>query len=630
MAWNISVTTFTPRRAVEVGLQRRRGSSAITVLVYNERAVNLYKQLAWIFNNKMGADVDEFHMAYKLNWAWRMHLLLGPPPQPDFAYDADEIVKKIAFDLESDPLYQAALIQDERYEKARLEVEAKYSKPFELGDDPNGRDEREGVMRISPEAKLAHVAAIDFIESIAAAPDTLAELYAEVPETEAMVAALWSLGARISDDRLTEKAYEQKDGLAITFFSPYRQLADPTLRSRLQLKKGADGEDPVDRDLARFDEVVGVTTGNPAGAALVRFLQKKVLVEVYKNDPEDMTRLVRQFGPMDWRLVDTQSLYWATRALILSQEADSSFENDKTNVTRIVLFSLQNMARRNKLFFDPHPDLFKGDYSEPMYASYLNFTPDPAFIEYMHRAYLKFAPRFDPQQRKEAGVGRLFSSGHINFLREGIRTLWFSGRPEAAQRYYDYLRKVYGHHPNGAVKEEYTKDLRDYVVDDYYEQVGREVDAKRAVAGLLRSSFEESVNGDRVRSAALVRQANEIHRRFNKSKEALTIKRMMLPPFMDMYTDEFTLYLRERAFIDLQTLHKARVWAAAPPLLQRRVYDRVRPALEAECEAFDLDVDKAFPEPPDMAQYRAAHPTRAEDVQQDAADGTTLVQPNNP
>ncbi len=79
MAWNISVTTFTPQERwnwVYNGVKLLRDQG----IPYNPRAVNLYKQLAWTFNNKMGETTDEHHYAYKCNWAWRMHVLLGPPP----------------------------------------------------------------------------------------------------------------------------------------------------------------------------------------------------------------------------------------------------------------------------------------------------------------------------------------------------------------------------------------------------------------------------------------------------------------------------------------------------------------------------------------------------------------------
>jgi hypothetical protein len=81
LAWNISVTTYTPEERwnwVYNGVKLLRDEG----LRFNPRAFNLYKQIAWIYNNKMGEMVDDQHLSYKCNWAWRMHLVLGPPPAP--------------------------------------------------------------------------------------------------------------------------------------------------------------------------------------------------------------------------------------------------------------------------------------------------------------------------------------------------------------------------------------------------------------------------------------------------------------------------------------------------------------------------------------------------------------------
>jgi hypothetical protein len=58
MAWNISVTTYTPEERwnwVYNGVKLVRDEG----IKYNPRAVNLYKQIAWIFVNKMSETIDE-------------------------------------------------------------------------------------------------------------------------------------------------------------------------------------------------------------------------------------------------------------------------------------------------------------------------------------------------------------------------------------------------------------------------------------------------------------------------------------------------------------------------------------------------------------------------------------------
>ena len=79
MAWNISVTAHTPEQRWlwvynGVELLRDRG------IPLNRDALLLYKELAWIFYNKMGQYLDEMHVVYKQRWASLMHEVLGAPP----------------------------------------------------------------------------------------------------------------------------------------------------------------------------------------------------------------------------------------------------------------------------------------------------------------------------------------------------------------------------------------------------------------------------------------------------------------------------------------------------------------------------------------------------------------------
>ena len=79
MAWNISVATHTPQErwmwvTNGIKLLRDRG------LYYNPNDMILYKELAWIFYQKMGAYLDDMHLVYKQRWAGLMHHVLGAPP----------------------------------------------------------------------------------------------------------------------------------------------------------------------------------------------------------------------------------------------------------------------------------------------------------------------------------------------------------------------------------------------------------------------------------------------------------------------------------------------------------------------------------------------------------------------
>ncbi len=79
MAYNISVSQYTPEarwKWVSNGIKILRDKG----IQYNPRSVSLYKELAWIYWNKIGGFMDDEHLNYKRVLAVEMERILGPPP----------------------------------------------------------------------------------------------------------------------------------------------------------------------------------------------------------------------------------------------------------------------------------------------------------------------------------------------------------------------------------------------------------------------------------------------------------------------------------------------------------------------------------------------------------------------
>jgi hypothetical protein len=77
MAYNISVKfkDFPDRwRWVQRGIELMRDDG----LRYNPNSVDLYRELAWQFQHKMGANLDDANMYYKAQWAAEMNNFFGP------------------------------------------------------------------------------------------------------------------------------------------------------------------------------------------------------------------------------------------------------------------------------------------------------------------------------------------------------------------------------------------------------------------------------------------------------------------------------------------------------------------------------------------------------------------------
>ena len=79
MAYNISVSQYTPEARwqwVQNGIKLLRDEG----IRYNPKAVELYKELAWIIWHKIGGYLDDEHLNYKKAFAVEMERVLGPPP----------------------------------------------------------------------------------------------------------------------------------------------------------------------------------------------------------------------------------------------------------------------------------------------------------------------------------------------------------------------------------------------------------------------------------------------------------------------------------------------------------------------------------------------------------------------
>ncbi len=616
MAWNISVTTFTPEERwnwVYNGVKLLRDQG----IPLNPRAVNLYKQLAWTFNNKMSEPTDDQHYAYKCNWAWRMHLLLGPPPPPLSIVDPNQLSTSESPD-ELDPLEASGLKTFEQNTEKLRRSAAERGQEFQGRALPETAGQQD-LLIDSPRYRLAQAAARERIQVVRDAAPTLAELYARQPDARGMVAALTGLGITLSDDSLTEDAYWRAEGLAFTLLRPYWELKarDPLL-ARVA-RPNVDSAELAAR-MRRLDEILGVTAGNPAGEELIRFVQRKALSEVYRLDPALMTWMVDEFGPIDWRGVDAHGFYWSVRGLIAGGETISQFGNDKTNTARIVFFCLRNLFLKNTITFEPNPD--------KIHLSYLNLSRDLNFIGPMHAAYVKYGPYFDPQSGQTAGAGDTYRSGHINFLTEAIRLLYLSGRDQEAAAYYEALRTTYPLTVDGRPNPAFRKNLHDFVLDNFRESLAgagmREL--LILIDGWLSNAFSQLAAGDVDAYARLVRAARDYYEEYMRTKrDDPGWERARLPEFIDLQIDAFGMWFATQPGIaPAATLHKVRLWDRAPLYLRQAVYDRLLPSFQAECQQHGFDVDRAFPEPRGMAEFRQQQAARGK---QDTRDPDVVPLP---
>ena len=84
MAYNVSVMMSDAEdrwRWVQNGIRLLRDEG----IAFNSADPLLYCELGWIFQHKIGEDMDPAHMTYKRRWAAEMNAVLVDPFQPDYA-----------------------------------------------------------------------------------------------------------------------------------------------------------------------------------------------------------------------------------------------------------------------------------------------------------------------------------------------------------------------------------------------------------------------------------------------------------------------------------------------------------------------------------------------------------------
>ncbi|HWD20717.1 MAG TPA: hypothetical protein VHB20_15720 [Verrucomicrobiae bacterium] len=92
MAYNVSVKFKNPE---DRWLWVQRGISLLRDegLRYNPNQSLMYRELSWIFQHKVGANLDDAHMTYKLHWAQQMQQIFpdGRPNTNELAHPTDAL-----------------------------------------------------------------------------------------------------------------------------------------------------------------------------------------------------------------------------------------------------------------------------------------------------------------------------------------------------------------------------------------------------------------------------------------------------------------------------------------------------------------------------------------------------------
>ncbi len=453
----------------------------------------------------------------------------------------------------------------------------------------------------APPAGAPNNVTIDWFRPVAEAPP-VGELVASKPEVAELVSRLKGLGIDVDASTNSQRLFHP---LEETLFKPYTIWQKNAQLAALRAKPPEETEGQ-----RKLDEFFASASGD-AWNALLASLRAKVLREQYKMDPKFMLEMTGKFGtdepiPIDWRTPWSQSMYWAMYGTQKGSEAKNVKEFDLLNTDRIMLFSLATLSKAGRYVFRIDPQF-------PM-DSFLNTLPDLRYIDAMHRKYLELGKKH-AEEGENVGMtaGETLRSGHVNNLHAAIVALYFAGQEQKAQYYLEYLAANYKDMVTQQIQEQYLQSVDVFVQSQLKEMAGSFNDASLLIYSLLTNGYLALSSGSADEFASAVQKAKLVYDFYQKDKVDDPQGRRAMPPFARVRANALADFLLTPDFpIPLRSM----VWRSEQPDIRQMAYDDVIGGLAEQCREEGFDVEKAFPTPPGMAEYRRANPrpTQVEDV----------------
>ncbi|MBE6378248.1 MAG: hypothetical protein E7051_05445 [Lentisphaerae bacterium] len=319
-------------------------------------------------------------------------------------------------------------------------------------------------------------------EKLAAAPknkEAFMELY---PEDS----ALW---------KAVEKAgYKDYDALFEAFRAPKAAVAAPL---QINAPSAAKAELPATLRLYLSQDEF---------AALDSYFRAELLRRRLKLEPARMVEIDKKYGKMDWRVPESQAIYWATVGV---EKSIANTGKPDINCLRIISHGLQSGFRSGRLL------------TVDATGETISSIPNLNLTDSAYAAFEQGEAEF-----KDSGAGSSFRSAKINYLKDAIPLIYIYGNVTKAQEFFDRLVSV-----DGPQKQ---NNLDEFVMVHYAEDV-RDADVKKAsavITGLVQRAIFNLLVGQRDSAVTNERLARYIHRIYTQKN--FDVKRNTLAPFAEI------------------------------------------------------------------------------------------------
>ncbi|MEJ2703588.1 MAG: hypothetical protein P8Z79_14210 [Sedimentisphaerales bacterium] len=348
-------------------------------------------------------------------------------------------------------------------------------------------------------------------------------------------------------------------------------LADPNMASLVTALKAADKAFADENTFAstylslrensqRFDPAAARAIDDFRGTEALKefdiFAKAYELRKTWKLDPALMRELNMKYGPidftdpnvhfpLDWRLPDTQAIYWAVKGLrIAAQDPSREIGAAETNTDRIINHSLQNLFRNGRLYIHdvplpaPRQDDIVEEPQAPVIGKEVFLRPDLRMFDPYNKAALNLMEKY----KDDKGTYETMQNGHRNMLKNAVLLFYQAGHKGEAQRIYSDMRKRY---PLDEFKSPIVDVYAKKRFDEEFESITIN-DAKEMVVAVLREAYFRLAMRDDDEAAGKENFAKQVWNKYqSKYRDE---NRIDLPPFGELRYTALQDFLEDQEF----------------------------------------------------------------------------------
>ena len=238
---------------------------------------------------------------------------------------------------------------------------------------------------------------------------------------------------------------------------------------------------------------------------LLLYFRAELLRTKLKLDPARIVRLNKKYGMMDWRVPESQAIYWA------SLGAEKAPGGHDLSCDRIITQSLYESFRAGRLMM----------IDEKNFESII-VVPNLALVDSVFNTFVETQNYHDGADDKYS----TFRSARINFMKEAVTILYNYGNFSKAAEYYKKLEQEDGKQKEGSLEKfimaQWAEDVRDASVKK----------ASEIISGLIFRSINYLIYNDHDAAVANERIARYIYNVY--MSDMGNSDRTKLPPFKEM------------------------------------------------------------------------------------------------